>query len=159
MTNENKLQEKFPFLTGIRYNNTEYVGIVQNTDNQIISFYDVDSCKSDTEKQLILEYGDLWWWESNRMLPIDVFLFQEMQTFRHCVKTFILKETEIIFGVNDQTTFTYTKKSSFTLNEWPFDQQGFLIINIAVGGNLGGPVNTQDISSMKMYVDYVRIYQ
>jgi len=98
MTNENKLQEKFPFLTGIRYNNTEYVGIVQNTDNQIISFYDVDSCKSDTEKQLILEYGDLWWWESNRMLPIDVFLFQEMQTFRHCVKTFILKETEIIFG-------------------------------------------------------------
>jgi beta-glucanase (GH16 family) len=69
------------------------------------------------------------------------------------------KETEIIFGVNDQTTFTYTKKSSFTLNEWPFDQQGFLIINIAVGGNLGGPVNTQDISSMKMYVDYVRIYQ
>jgi len=98
MTNENKLQEKFPFLTGIRYNDTEYVGIVQNTDNQIISFYDVDSCKSDTEKQLILEYGDLWWWESNRMLPIDVFLFQEMQTFRHCVKTFILKETEIIFG-------------------------------------------------------------
>ena len=69
------------------------------------------------------------------------------------------KETEIIFGVNDQTTFTYTKKSSFTLNEWPFDQQGFLIINIAVGGNLGGPVNTQDISSMKMYVDYVRVYQ
>jgi len=98
MTNENKLQEKFPFLTGIRYNDTEYVGIVQNTDNQIISFYDVDSCKSDTEKQLILEYGDLWWWESNRILPIDVFLFQEMQTFRHCVKTFILKETEIIFG-------------------------------------------------------------
>jgi hypothetical protein len=46
----------------------------------------------------MLEYGDLWWWESNRQLPIDVFLFQEMQDFRHCVKTFILKETEILFG-------------------------------------------------------------
>ena len=69
------------------------------------------------------------------------------------------KETEIIFGVNDQITFTYTKKSSFTLNEWPFDQQGFLIINVAVGGKLGGSVNTQDISSMKMYVDYVSVYQ
>jgi hypothetical protein len=32
------------------------------------------------------------------MLPIDVFLFHEMQEFRHCVSTFILKETEILFG-------------------------------------------------------------
>lgn len=98
MTNENKLQKKFPFLTGIQYNTIEYVGIVQNTDNQIISFYDIDSCRNDVEKKLMLEYGDLWWWESNRQLPIDVFLFQEMQDFRHCVKTFILKETEILFG-------------------------------------------------------------
>jgi hypothetical protein len=98
MTNETNLTEKFPFLTGIKYNDTEYVGIVQNTDNQIISFYDIDCCKNEYEKKSMLECGDLWWWESNRMLPIDVFLFQEMQDFRHCVRTFILKETEILFG-------------------------------------------------------------
>ena len=46
----------------------------------------------------LLELGDLWWWESNRLLPIDVFLFQEMQEFRHCLRTFVLKETEVLFG-------------------------------------------------------------
>ena len=98
MTNENKLQKKFPFLTGIQYNTIEYVGIVQNTDNQIISFYDIDSCRNDVEKKLMLEYGDLWWWESNRQLPIDVFLNIEMKMFQPCLKTFIMKDVEILFG-------------------------------------------------------------
>ena len=43
MTNETNLQEKFPFLTGMSYNGKDYVGIVQNKDNQIISFYDIDN--------------------------------------------------------------------------------------------------------------------
>ena len=98
MTNETNLQEKFPFLTGMAYNGKDYVGIVQNKDNQIISFYDIDKCRNSGEKKIMMDCGDLWWWESNRMLPIDVFLFHEMQDFRHCVSTFILKETEILFG-------------------------------------------------------------
>ena len=54
--------------------------------------------RNDDEKKLLLELGDLWWWESNRLLPIDVFLFKEMQDFRHCLRTFVLKETEVLFG-------------------------------------------------------------
>jgi hypothetical protein len=80
------------------YNGKDYVGIVQNKDNQIISFYDIDRCRNSEEKKTMMECGDLWWWESNRMLPIDVFLFHEMQDFKHCVRTFILKETEVLFG-------------------------------------------------------------
>ena len=41
MTDESNLQEKFPFLTGMSYNVKDYVGIVQNKDNQIISFEDL----------------------------------------------------------------------------------------------------------------------
>ena len=98
MTKHEELQEKFPFLTGIEFSQEEFVGIVQNKDAQILSFYDIEKCRNDDEKKLLLELGDLWWWESNRLLPIDVFLFQEMQEFRHCLRTFVLKETEVLFG-------------------------------------------------------------
>ena len=98
MTQHAELQEKFPFLTGIEFSQEEFVGIVQNKDAQILSFYDIEKCRNDEEKKVLLELGDLWWWESNRLLPIDVFLFQEMQEFRHCLRTFVLKETEVLFG-------------------------------------------------------------
>ena len=98
MTKHEELQEKFPFLTGIEFSEEEFVGIVQNKDAQLLSFYDIEKCRNDDEKKLLLELGDLWWWESNRLLPIDVFLFKEMQDFRHCLRTFVLKETEVLFG-------------------------------------------------------------
>ena len=98
MTKHEELQEKFPFLTGIEFSEEEFVGIVQNKDAQILSFYDIEKCRNDDEKKLLLELGDLWWWESNRLLPIDVFLFKEMQDFRQCLRTFVLKETEVLFG-------------------------------------------------------------
>ena len=98
MTKHEELQEKFPFLTGIEFSQEEFVGIVQNKDAQILSFYDIEKCRNDEEKKVLLELGDLWWWESNSILPIDVFLFQEMQEFRHCLRTFVLKETEVLFG-------------------------------------------------------------
>ena len=98
MTKHEELQEKFPFLTGIEFSQEEFVGIVQNKYAQILSFYDIEKCRNDEEKKVLLELGDLWGWESNRLLPIDVFLFQEMQEFRHCLRTFVLKETEVLFG-------------------------------------------------------------
>ena len=69
------------------------------------------------------------------------------------------KENEIIFSVNDVETFTYTKRSHFTINEWPFDQPAYLIMNVAVGGNLGGTVDINDIPDMRMMIDYVRVYK
>lgn len=98
MTKETELQEKFPFLTGLLFNEKEYVGIVQNQDAQIISFYDIERCRDDSHKKLMLEYGDLWWWESNRQLPIDIFLFKEMQELQYTLRTFMLKETDVSFG-------------------------------------------------------------
>ena len=86
------------FLTGLHYLEKDYVGIVVNHDNNIISFYDVELIPTVELKREFLELGDMWWWESNRMLPIDVFLHHEMKPFRRCLRTFVLKDVEILFG-------------------------------------------------------------
>jgi hypothetical protein len=80
------------------YSNKEYVGIVINQDTQVLSFYDVESIPTVEMKKAFLELGDLWWWESNRQIPIDIFLHHEMQTFKPCIKTFANKDVEILFG-------------------------------------------------------------
>lgn len=90
--------EKYPFLTGLKYGEDEYVGIVINHDNSIITFYDIERIESDEIKKKFLEYGESWWWESNRQLPIDIFLFHEMKPFKNLLRTFIMKDIEVIFG-------------------------------------------------------------
>lgn len=90
--------EKLEFLTGILYSEKEYVGIVINQDTQILTFYDVETISTTDLKKLFLELGELWWWESNRQIPIDIFLHHEMKTFKPCIKTFANKDVEILFG-------------------------------------------------------------
>lgn len=86
------------FLTGLHYLEKDYVGIVVNHDNSIITFYDVELIPTVELKKEFLELGDMWWWESNRMLPIDVFLHHEMRQFKPCLRTFVLKDVDILFG-------------------------------------------------------------
>lgn len=43
-------------------------------------------------------------------------------------------------------------------NAWPFEQPFFMILNVAVGGNLGGPVRRDREFPNPMAVDYVRLY-
>jgi hypothetical protein len=49
-------------------------------------------------RTLFLEMGETWWWESNRKIPINIFLKSEMQIFRPYIKTFNSKDVELIFG-------------------------------------------------------------
>lgn len=86
------------FLTGINYSQKDYVGIVVNHDNNIMTFYDVELVPTLELKKEFLDLGEMWWWESNRMLPIDVFLHYEMKPFRSCLRTFVLKDVEVLFG-------------------------------------------------------------
>ena len=44
-------------------------------------------------------------------------------------------------------------------NEWVFNDPVFLLLNVAVGGNFGGPVGDDLIPPQSMLVDYVRVYQ
>ena len=76
--------------------------------------------------------------------------------------TYALEWTEdkMIFFFNGQQIHQYTNPNR-TLNpenDWPFDQEFFLIMNVAMGGTLGGTVDT-NFTESSMYVDYVRVYQ
>ena len=72
-----KLGEKYPFLTVCRYADMEFVGIIQNHDNTITSIYDFGQLPTQELKVLFLELGEQWWWESNRSIPINLFLKSE----------------------------------------------------------------------------------
>lgn len=91
-------QENYPFITCVKSNDVEYVGIIINYDDAITSIYDIGMLRNVDEKRLFLELGDVWWWESNRKIPINIFLKKEMQIFRYCIKTFNSKDIEIVFG-------------------------------------------------------------
>jgi beta-glucanase (GH16 family) len=43
--------------------------------------------------------------------------------------------------------------------EWVFDQPFFFILNLALGGTLGGPIALDLEYPLHYYVDYVRVYQ
>jgi beta-glucanase (GH16 family) len=44
-------------------------------------------------------------------------------------------------------------------NAWVFDHPFFMILNVAVGGNLGGPVRADREFPTPMAIDYVRLYR
>jgi hypothetical protein len=100
MTNETlaKLAEKYPFITLCVYANTEYVGIIQNQDSVITTIYDFGNIKDLTSKRRFLELANIWWWESNRSIPINIFLKAEWDPYRSCLRTFINKDLEIVHG-------------------------------------------------------------
>jgi hypothetical protein len=53
---------------------------------------------NEPHRKIFLEMGEIWWWESNRKIPINIFLKSEMQVFRPFIKTFNAKDVELVFG-------------------------------------------------------------
>lgn len=49
--------------------------------------------------------------------------------------------------------------SDVSPNEWVFNHPFFFILNVAIGGNLGGPIHPKMVFPQTMRVDYVRVYQ
>lgn len=98
MINLDDISKKFPFLSGLRCHSHEYIGIIQNSDDKIISFYDYELIRTPEEKLAFMQCGETWWWESNRKLPINIFMQGQMQCFRYCLKTVVNKDIEILFG-------------------------------------------------------------
>jgi hypothetical protein len=93
-----KLAEKYPFITLCVYASSEYVGIIQNQDDTITTIYDFGSIQDIEVKKKFLELANVWWWESNRGIPINIFLKSEWEPFRPCLRTFTNKDLEIIHG-------------------------------------------------------------
>ncbi len=64
---------------------------------------------------------------------------------------------QISFLVDDEIFYTYNPAVQ-DLSTWPFDANQFIILNIAMGGSLGGTIDPAFTEST-MEIDYVRVYQ
>jgi len=100
MTNDifAKLAEKYPFITLCVYATQEYVGIVHNQDDIITTIYDFGGIQDLESKKRFLELANVWWWESNRSIPINIFLKTEWDPFKIYLRTFVNKDLEVLHG-------------------------------------------------------------
>lgn len=93
-----KLSDSHPFITVCHYASQDYVGIVQNRDDIVTTIYDYGAIVESQLKERFLELGDQWWWESNRLIPINIFLKEEWQVFKPYLRTFNNKSLTILHG-------------------------------------------------------------
>jgi hypothetical protein len=91
-------KENYPFISLIEHVGQEYLGIIINQDAAITSFYDYQLIKSDDDKSRFLELGEAWWWESNRQIPINIFLLKEISEFRYAIRNINTKDVKVLFG-------------------------------------------------------------
>ena len=113
-----QLTEKYPFMSLCVYAGVEYVGIIQNRDENITTIYDFGHIQDIDLKHLFLELANVWWWESNRSVPINIFLKAEWEPFRVYRRTFVNKDLDVLCGpvcsLNDLTR-RKSKRKSITL--------------------------------------------
>jgi hypothetical protein len=93
-----KIVEKYPFLSICRYAENEHVGIILNRDNQVTTMYDFGAIVDADLKQRFLELGETWWWESNHLIPINIFLKTDWTVFKPYLRTFNNKNLDILHG-------------------------------------------------------------
>ena len=92
-----KILEKFPFLSYGTFLNTPYLGIIQNSDNQLLSMYILDCIPPEMREQF-LTLGEFWWWESNRQIPIHIFLKDRFSVYRPYLRHFNRKDFDLEAG-------------------------------------------------------------
>jgi hypothetical protein len=93
-----RLTENHPFITVCSYANQDYVGIVQNRDDMVTTIYDYGSILDPVIKEKFLELGEVWWWESNRLIPINLFLKDDWTIFKPYLRTFNNKSLVVVHG-------------------------------------------------------------
>ena len=117
-----EIEEKFPFLSVVTYGGQEFIGIVNNQDNLTTTMYVYSDVLTPEEKAKLIELGEIWWWESNRMLPINIFLRKEMGAFTHIQITMNIKDVKVTHGptVNlNKLTVKRIKRKSVQLLKKP----------------------------------------
>ena len=64
----------------------------------------------------------------------------------------------ITFFIDDVLVYTFNPEVKNEMT-WPFDKPFYVILNLAIGGNFGGPGVDDSIFPVEFLVDYVKIYK
>lgn len=93
-----KLTEQYPFITLCVYSGVEYIGLIQNRDDAVTTIYDFGAIQDPVLRRQFVDQATVWWWESNRSIPINIFLGRDWSPFRPYIRTFSNRDLEIIHG-------------------------------------------------------------
>ncbi|AWG23395.1 laminarinase [Flavobacterium faecale] len=65
---------------------------------------------------------------------------------------------KIAFFVDNKLVYTFEPKTK-TEATWPYNQPFYFLINLAIGGDFGGPEVDDSIFPQKFEIDYIKVYQ
>jgi hypothetical protein len=106
-----QLLAQYPYLSHVTYGGNDYIGIIQNSDEIITTLYDFGLLKDDEVKKVFLSLGETWWWESNRLIPINLFLKDDWSIFKPYIRTFTNKTLLILHGPACSLTELHKRRS------------------------------------------------
>lgn len=70
----------FPFITVLECDGEQYIGVLKIKSKQYITLYCFNNMPEDQKKELI-DLAQQWWWQSNRAIPISLFMREEMEDY------------------------------------------------------------------------------
>ncbi len=73
----------------------------------------------------------------------------------HLYKSVWTKE-KIDFYIDNQLTYSFNPITK-DKDHWPFDKPFYMIINLAIGGNFGGPEVDDSIFPKQFFIDYIKV--
>jgi beta-glucanase (GH16 family) len=95
--------------------------------------------------------------DNHRSLGKETFITIDQNFHKYSIEW---DENQIIWFRDDVETYRVLRTSDALINTWPFNSEFHLLLNTAVGGNLGGTIDFQGLQTPKfMEVEYVRVYQ
>ena len=65
----------------------------------------------------------------------------------------------ITFLVDEEVYNIISSAEVSSRGDWVFNNEFYVLLNLAVGGTLGGPVGTDTVFPAEMLVDYVRVFE
>ena len=92
------IEKNYPFISVVEYGGQEYVGVINNQDNAITSMFIFTDIRSSENKEKFIELCKTWWFESNRMIPIGIYLRQEMAPFKQNMMMMNTKDVSVKIG-------------------------------------------------------------
>ena len=105
-----EIEDKYPFISVITYGGNEYVGIVVNQDQYVTTILNFDHLRSTYDKKLLLKLGQIWWMESNRLIPITIFLRKEIESIKYFAMSMTSKDVTVVLGPTVNLTNLHVKR-------------------------------------------------
>lgn len=96
--NYDLLKTNYPFLSLGEFRTKQLLGVIQNQNKNFINIYVYNDLKTPEHKKEFLKLAQHWWWQSNRQIPIDIFIGQQFKPFRYVLRSLNLKEYKQLFG-------------------------------------------------------------